>query len=193
MKLLSVIFFFLLSAFTAQHSPLPLNAAGKVSFEGFVEAEEQGRDVLFKNALDYTAAVQKAGSHTARAKVHAAKGLVRKEGGFMVYKKGLFTPQPHGEIRYSLELQVSEEGYTYQFTDFVFHYYEKNRFGRYVPVSGKKKPLEETSFAGMQDLWQEHKLNTRQHIENHIRALAVKMLQEPAGVRIDEHTEQTTN
>ena len=186
MKLLGTLLIYLLSAFTTQ-SPASFQVTQeKLRYEGFVEVEALGKETLFRNALNYSSSVQKVGDPGAKPMINVSEGLVQKTGSFMVYKKGLLTPQPHGEILYTLELKVNEEGYAYQFTDFVFQYYERNRYGRYEPVSGKKKLLEEEKFAGMQELWQQHKQTTKRHIEQHIKALSIKMQQTPTGAHFQE-------
>lgn len=98
-----------------------------------------------------------------------------------MYTKGLFTPQIHGEVKYTLHLDVTDQGYSYSFTDFVFQFYKRNWYGQYASVNGKIKPLEEEKYAGMQDTWQEHRKFTRKVIDNHIRVLKQKMKEIPSG------------
>ena len=181
MQLLYILFFLFIGMQQVQNPQLPLNAAGKVEFQDFVAVEELGRDALFKNALNYAAGLQKVSDREAKGLVNFREGFVQREGSFYVYKQGLLTPQVHGEIKYTLRLTVEDGGYTYTFSDFIFQYYEKNRYGRYEAVSGKKKALEKDKFAGMQDLWEEHKKTTRQHIDQHIAVLKTKMKEVPPG------------
>ncbi len=76
-----------------------------------------------------------------------------------------------------------EEGYKYTFSNFVFNYYQRNRYGRYAPVNGKFKKLEDEKFAGMQKIWEGHKLVTKEYIENQISQLKNKMAELPPGAK----------
>lgn len=163
-------------------------------FEEFVAVDELSKEGLYRNALNFAGRMQVVSDRANKPDLNIKEGLVRKEGSFYVYKKGLLTPQIHGEIKFTLELAVKDQGYTYAYKDFVFHYYEKNRYGRYQPVSGKKKSLETEKFAGMQELWEAHKQTTRQHIQGHIRALKAHMAVVPPGAGVyDEHTVEEVN
>lgn len=164
-------------------------SADKIQYEEFVAVDDLGRDALLRNAMSFMDRVHQVSDRSAKAEVAYSEGIVRKQGSFYVYKKGLLTPQIHGEIKYTLQLAVDETGYTYTYNDFVFQYYEKNRWGRYLPVSGKKKSLDEEKFAGMQDLWEQHKATARQHIQGHIRALKTHMQVIPPGAGVYDHHE----
>lgn len=181
MNVFSILLLLFTSLLPVQHSPLPLNAAGKVHFEEFVAIAALGRDALLRNAISHAIHVQKVSDRAAKVRTNFKEGVVQQEGSFYVYKKGLFTPQVHGEIMYTLQLTVADGGFTYTFYDFVFQYYQKNRYGQFEALSGKIKGLEEEKFAGMQDLWEEHKKTTRQHIDLHIATLKANMKKVPPG------------
>lgn len=102
MKMLSILLLLISSFLPVQHSPLPLNAAGKVHFEEFVAVAALGRDALLRNAISYAIHVQKVSDRAAKVRANFKEGVVQQEGSFYVYKKGLFTPQVHGEIMYTL-------------------------------------------------------------------------------------------
>lgn len=62
---------------------------------------------LWLNAVSFATKVQKAGERN-HGKPQLEKNIIRKEGSFYVYKKGLFTPQIHGEIIFQLEIEVDK-------------------------------------------------------------------------------------
>ncbi|WP_224995757.1 DUF4468 domain-containing protein [Cesiribacter sp. SM1] len=193
MKFLGMILLFAFMPFLGEDEPqLPRNSAGKISFEEFVQVDDRGKDALFINAMNFATRVKRVDAYDKKVHADYQGSVVNREGSFYVYTQGLFTPQIHGEIVYNLRLEVMDGGYSYTFTDFVFQYYKKNRYGQYAPVSGKKKPLEKEKFAGMNDTWREHKETTRKHVESHIRALKKKMREEPPGARLneDEHHDE---
>ena len=165
-----------------QESLFPLNEKGKIAFEEEVQVEGLGKEALFVNAVNYFGKVKKAGERKARKPELDPEGLT-KEGSFYVYKEGLFTPQIHGEVRYRIRIEPTGRGYTYSISDFVFIFYERNRYGQFAPVNGKVKPLEDEKYAGMQDLWLEHKKVTRKHIDQQIKELKRGMQEIPPGAR----------
>ena len=93
-----------------QGSPLPLNEEGKISFQEEVLLGEGNQKELWLNAVRYAAKVKKAGKRSA-AKPQLEKNMIRQEGSFFVYKRGLFTPQIHGEIVFKIEIEIKPNGY----------------------------------------------------------------------------------
>ncbi|RCH55083.1 hypothetical protein DJ568_07780 [Mucilaginibacter hurinus] len=63
-------------------------------------------------------------------------------GGFMVRKKALVSLQPNAKIEFDLTIEVKGDKYRYWLTNFVVVPYQRDRYANYVPVSGKKIPLE---------------------------------------------------
>ena len=179
--LLTVLLWVLNLELTPGDTLLSKNKAGQIHFEETIEVQALGEDILFRNALNFAKDLKKAGEGKAEFYHDHGGKVVRKEGSFLVYTQGLFTPQVHGEISYTLQIEVDEKTYTYSLTDFVFHFYRRNRYGLYAPVSGKKKPLEEEKFAGMQDTWENHKQHTKQHVEQLVALLKTKMEEKPPG------------
>lgn len=178
MKIFGVIFILLtsLSGTNGTNDPVfPVNEEGKITFEEVVEMENIPQKQLFINAVKYAEKVENASKRKPGMYANPKKGIVEKKGSFLVYTNGLFTQQVHGEIEFSVHLEVEDNQYTYTYTDFVFQHYSKNRHGLYAPVNGKKKPLEDEKYAGMQDIWLSHKKLTKAHIENHIRVLKKQM------------------
>lgn len=190
MSFLCMLMLLLPAIFTSQDTLFPINESGKIEFREEVRLEEMGKEPLFRNAVDFASKVKKASDRKAR-KPRLLKDEINQEGSFYVYKKGLFTQQIHGEIKYYLNIKVTESGYSYSFTDFVFQFYERNRYGQFAPVSGKIKPLEEEKYAGMQDVWLEHKKYTREVMDNHIRVLKQKMQEIPPGARLNNKVEES--
>lgn len=169
---------------------IPISSLSLYEGDGFffheeMEVEGSDQDILWLNALQYSARVKKAGQRKA-AKPQLGKNSISQEGSFYVYTKGLLSHQIHGEIIFKIKVEVSGNRYNYTFSDFIFQFYQKNRYGRFVPVSGKIKPLEDEKYAGMQEIWEEHKSLTRKVAENHIRVLKKEMQKVPPSVRSKE-------
>jgi hypothetical protein len=189
MKILSIILVFVNFGFWSQESILPKNEDGIIYFEEEIKIDNIGKEALYNNALKYVATVKKENKKKSDIVVKHDNKEIEKKGSFLVYTQGLITPQVHGEISYNVRIQVFDEGYKYTFTNFVFNYYQRNRYGRYAPVSGKTKPLEDEKFAGMQKIWAEHKQHTKQYVENQIVQLKNKMSELPPGAKTAQNKE----
>lgn len=115
-------------------------------------------------------------------------------GRFTVYvKEGVFQ-QIHGTIRYSLRIEIRENRYRYQFTDFVFEYYRQERSDLKYHPTGKEKPLEDKDFKGSQKLWEKHKVTTDKHVKQMIASLKGYLAQKKAGPKLpDPKTVPTGN
>ncbi|MDQ3393386.1 MAG: DUF4468 domain-containing protein [Bacteroidota bacterium] len=190
MKMISVILFLMIFGIDSQESILPKNEEGLIHFEGLVHVENLNKDALFNNAINYVSPSNKKRNKSSKdLSINPEKQVIQKKGNFFVYTQGLITPQVHGEITYNIYIQVFEDGYKYTFTNFVFNYYQRNRYGRYARVSGKYKYLEEEKFAGMQKTWTNHKLYTKEFVESQIHQLKNKMSELPPGAKTAQNLE----
>lgn len=179
MKVVSFMFLSLIPFLVNEEPILPKNGAGTICFEEVIPADNLGKDVLYGNAMKYVSSIEKVGKGKKDIHVDYPEGIVSNKGSFYVYTNGLITPQIHGVITYNIRIELLEKSYKYTFTDFVFQYYQRNRYGRYVPVSGKTKALEEEKFAGMQNIWQGHKKTTKEIIESQMQILKERMAESP--------------
>lgn len=86
-------------------------------------------------------------------KQEPAKGVLKGEGGFMVSKKTLVSKHEDGKIAYDLNIEVKDGKYRYWLTNLVVIPYERDRYANFVPVNGKKTPLEHAlRLLGQKDL-----------------------------------------
>ncbi|GAA4916480.1 DUF4468 domain-containing protein [Mucilaginibacter defluvii] len=86
-------------------------------------------------------------------KQEPANGVLKGEGGFMVSKKALVSKHDDGRITYDLNIEVKDGKYRYWLTNFVIIPYERDRYANFVPVNGKKTPLEHAlRLLGQKDL-----------------------------------------
>ena len=69
---------------------------------------------------------------------------------FLVYSKGAIH-HPIGQVEMRVELAMEENQLHYSFSEFLFHPYKRNRYGRYVPANLKATPFEFPSPAKQDD------------------------------------------
>ena len=135
------------------NASLPVNEFGQITFTEVIQTEGVSKDVLFTNALNSLQAL--VDDHKI-----LKKGPYVNEDSTEVYLPLAFTVyrdfpvhSPHGLIKYNLTVTVKEGRYRYVATNFVFHYLERNRYGRFVEVKGKSKSMEDPVIKGSQKLW----------------------------------------
>jgi len=146
------------------NQPLPLNELGQITYSEVVQVEEAGKELLLANTFNYLLSL--VDNHK-----KLKKGPYINEDSTEVYLPLTYTVyrdfpvhSPHGLIKYEFTVEVKDGRYRYMATNFVFHYLERNRYGRFVEVKGKSKPLEEPFYKGSQKLWDRHKQQTGEKI-----------------------------
>ena len=92
------------------------------------------------------------------------------ENFFYVYQRGVATKQIHGTVTYRVTLDIKDNKYRYTVSDFVYHYYQKDRNFNYVPT-GRTKPLEDTEAHGWQKTWEKHKTYTSEQVQVLVKKL----------------------
>lgn len=165
---------FLLSAKGfSQETVLPVDGSGKYTFYEVVELKNSDRATLLNNAelfLEYY--VNK------KYKKHIVKdtlaGSISAKSSFPVYKRGSLGKNVDGVIAYSIQIEVKDQKYRYVITDFVFREYERNRYGRFQPVSAKVKRLEQPGSAQ----WEAHKRTVKERMDVLVGELKLNMLKE---------------
>jgi hypothetical protein len=161
--------------------PLPTNELGQLTYSQVVAVENTSQELLFSNAFSYLESLVE--NHK-----NLKKGPYANEDSTEVYLPLEYTVykdfpvhSPHGKIKYSFRISVKEGRYRYIADSFVFYYLERNRYGRFVEVKGKSKPLEAPHFKGNQKLWDKHKQGTRDKVEILTETLRAEMLLPPDG------------
>jgi hypothetical protein len=124
--------------------PAPLLAQTKepcLKLSNIVVVEDYSEDLLFHNAHNYLNLKEgkKKSDHHVIEDSEAHLVYIPQE--IVVYSGGM-TQHPIGHLQYEYRVEVKEEKYRYTFANIIYIPYSRNRYGRYVPVSGKKFPIE---------------------------------------------------
>ncbi|WP_028982151.1 DUF4468 domain-containing protein [Sporocytophaga myxococcoides] len=151
---------------------LPKDQNGKITYTDIIVDSGASVQQLYIQAKNW---IYKHHQSTSKSiELDSAEGKVMAKGYYLVYNKGVVSKQVHGAIKYNVLIEVKDNKYRYNFSDFVFEYYKQNRNYQYVP-SGKEKPLEEEKFAGFQKSWDNHKSDNDKLIKNQINSLKSAM------------------
>lgn len=98
-------------------------------------------DTIYKRALNFLKTAYTKDKLKLK-KQDDGKATLMGEGGFLVSKKALVSKHEDAKITYDITVEVKDGKYRYWLTNFVVIPYERDRYANFVPVNGKKTPLE---------------------------------------------------
>ena len=178
--ILTVLMLAILSAFSQlSNSSLPVSEYGLITFTEVVNVEGVSKETLFTNAYNHLQSLVddhkklKQGPYINEDSTEVNLPLV-----FTVYRD-FPIHSPHGLIKYNLSISVKDGRYRYLATNFVFHYLERNRYGKFVEVKGKSKYLEDPVYKGSLKLWEAHKQSAAEKVAQVTEMLRADMLLAP--------------
>lgn len=129
----------LIYTLTLGQSPIVLNAV--VPMEGY------SANVLMQNADAYFTKVPERIKNKKKKKSYL-DGIVREENSIaipkeaMVYSRSV-AKHPLGKIYFVYKVEVKEDKYRYSLNFVEYTPFERDRYGKFVPVPGKKFSIEE--------------------------------------------------
>src|SRR5260221_12748552 len=125
--------------------------AQRVEFMNVVKADSLSKPLLFQNAMKYVASLKNSEEKFDLKLKDSIDGKVYGQIVFFVYSQSGILKKISGTITYQLAIEVKDNKYRYQFSDYVFHYYKQDRYYNMV-ATGKTKSLEEPNVSGWQKL-----------------------------------------
>ncbi len=196
MKHSAKLIFFLLgfmgawSGYAQMSASLPVDDSGKITFSEVISLDSTSKEGLFQRASSFFRNLAANSRGTKTKDIVTEGSQISLPLSFKVYHE-FPVKSPHGIIKYNLRIEVRQGRYRYIATDFVFHYLKRNRYGKFVEVKGKSKPLETHSFKGQQNLWEAHKTRLNEEIASLVADLKQSMRwapiqKKPDVVRIDD-------
>lgn len=126
---------------SAQSDSLTMDENNKYIFYQIVTQADSPADSLYKRAL--TSVKKKSPSDKLKFKDQdKEKATVYATGNVLVAKKSVIAMHPDAGIDFTMVIEVKDNRYRYWFTDFYVVPQQRDRFANFVPVPGKKEPLE---------------------------------------------------
>ena len=161
----------------SQIDNLPRGENGLISFEEVIELKHLKKETLFDNAQRFLSGIKEVNQKKKINNLVVADSILKAstKGSFLVYN----IKSPTGEIKYQVRVQVKDFKYRYQFTNFVFYPYNRDRYGKFKINKWKCKPLEDPLYPGDQQKWNKHKTSTNERVNELIADLAISMLEWP--------------
>ena len=161
----------------SQIDNLPRGENGLISFEEVNELKHLKKEALFDNAQRFLSGIKEVDQKKKINNLVVVDSIMKAgtKGSFLVYN----IKSPAGEIKYDVNVQVKDNKYRYQFTNFVFYPYGRDRYGKFKINKWKSKPLEDLFYSGDQIKWDKHKTSTNNKVNKLIANLAISMLELP--------------
>lgn len=150
----------------AQSVILPVNEEGEVEYRNEVDTDSLTYLTLWDNALEYLNTLSVPDQLT--KEVVASKDLTElsHQFGFYLIVKPALTKQVDGVMMADITIKVEGSKYEYKINNFRFIKYARNRFGKFVPKSSKKYPLEKYYPGNDKKTWRAHFETINSKIEN---------------------------
>lgn len=160
-------------------SPVP------VEFSNVVVADSLAKLDLFHNAVHWTNSLKANDEKVILTESDSLAGKVSGESSFFVYAQSGILKKVSGLITYKLSVEVKDNKYRYQLSNFVFHYYKQDRNYNMVET-GKTKPLEELKATGWQKLWTQHRATVLAKMKASAQQLELKMIEKPKKITAEK-------
>ena len=169
----NTIFIFLLISLGGYAQDFPLDPKGGIVYQEVVEVDSMKKEQLYQNALKWIQFLSQEDENLITRRDSIA-GSIFIQSSFIVYTQSGIFRKVSGKIHYSISLDVKNDKYRFNFSDFVFHYYSETR--NYMMMDNHKtKQLEEPVATGWQKLWNKHRETVNTKIRHNIRTLKQKM------------------
>lgn len=120
-------------------------AQSSLSLSDVVPMDGYTADALLHNADSYFSSP--VSTKKKKKKSKSEKEIIRDESSVamekstLVYSKSI-AKHPLGNVTYTYTVEVKDNKYRYIFSSMVFTPYERNRYGKFEPVSGKRYSIE---------------------------------------------------
>lgn len=126
---------------SAQSDSLTMDENNKYIFYQVVTQSATPADSLYKRAVTFLK--RKDVSDKIKFKAQdKEKATIYAAGSVLVAKKSMVAMHPDAGIDFTMVIEVKDNRYRYWFTDFMLVPQQRDRFANFVPVPGKKEPLE---------------------------------------------------
>jgi|GEM_PF-5654860 len=169
---------------SAQQHAFPLDEAGNILYYEVVETEGFNSVQLVNNIESHLRSFHGFTEKQYKKQLLKKNGIVsfdsasnayKSNGKYVVYP-GRIIKHATGEVKFEFVVEIKENRYRYYFHNFIYQPYVLNRYGKYVPASGKAIPLNTFSLSkDVLALQEQAKLAT--YIERQVETLkqAMKM------------------
>lgn len=155
----------------------PLDDAGKIVFYEVVKADSFKRDFLYHNAVTWLNSL-KGFDEIITESLDSIHGKIIAKNEVTVYSQTGILKKISGKMKYQTMIEVKDNLYRYNFSEFVFHYYKQDRNYKMV-ATGKTKNLEDAKASGWQKLWDKHRSKMLEKIQRDIAQLKIKIVEVP--------------
>ncbi|WPP50318.1 hypothetical protein [Catalinimonas niigatensis] len=164
-----------------QSSEYTYTPDGSLLFADVVEKEEQNQQALYALAVQEFSKGKKN-----KIRKNEDDKTISLSKSFTLFEKGILSRIPYSEIQYQLLMEFKDGRYRYQYKDFAFLPYERNRYGKYEVVQRKRKSLEDV--IQNDQVWSKYNEEFANRIQAEIEDIIRKM-----NVQVDQPKEDSAS
>ena len=154
---------------------LPVNEEGMVEYIGSVETDSLSYLMLWDNAMKFLSTQSVPDQLTKDIQINEGLTEMNHQFGFYLIVKPALTKQVDGVIMSDITIKIEGSKYEYKINNFRFIKYARDRFGKFVPKSSKKYPLEKYYPENDKKTWRAHFEAINSKIENMTTNLELNM------------------
>jgi len=167
--LLSILVLLLYPAFAYKgDSIISIGSDGKYAITGVKEITYKSQTEILEKVESF---LKNTIGSSGNLDIEPEKLELTGRGQFEVPKYGTLTKQPDGIVSYNLTMLIEGSRMEYEFTNFIFQPYKRNRYGKFEPVPGKYFPLEFLVSRYNQKTWEQYRRVTVDKVNQMISEL----------------------
>jgi len=172
---MNVLLSFVLSMLFVTQDVLPVDENGAITYYEVVELPGYPETILFENAKSYLKSFSVRGSKKKYMSIDPDEQTVFNKGSYGLSNMLSLGKHVDGIVMFDMLVEIKEGKYRYIINNFVFQEFERDRYGKYVPVKGSKRPLEAQVSKLSRKQWEIHQKNTHKKIEGLINDFKMSM------------------
>ncbi|NJN24629.1 MAG: DUF4468 domain-containing protein [Cyclobacteriaceae bacterium] len=176
MRLLAFLLICLSHSAFAQQNVFYLDEDKRYYLSEVEELPEMTLDQLFINAHAFMNSIQAEQAQYDAVPQSDTLKAIKTRGSFTVYNFGSLKKHIDGVVSYHLIIEMKAGKYRYKINEFYFTPYARNRYGKFVPLSGKVISLETKPSKLNNKNWNYYKVQVLQKSHQLIQHLHESML-----------------
>jgi hypothetical protein len=159
----------------SQTADLPLNDQGKVAYFKSIKTDSLEYLTLWENATKYLNTLSVPDQLKKETQANEDLTELLHQFGFYLFVKPTLTKQIDGVLMADIKIKIINSEYAYTIDNFRFIKYARDRFGKFVPKSSKKYPLELYYPDNKKKAWNTHFEEISSKMQNITKILEEKM------------------
>lgn len=173
--MMSFLLSMLVSVFVFGQNEMPRDEYGYFSYYEVVELPGYPSALLFDNAKSFLKDFSVRGSKKKYFSYDKDSLKLVNTGSYRLSDMLTLGKRVDGIVKFDMHVEIKEGRYRYIIDNFFYQEFEKNRYGKFEPVTGSDLPLETEASRLSKKQWEIHQTNTHEKIQTLITDFMVAM------------------